>query len=85
MANLWQNRTGIIIPILRTKCLLPLAKPLPSHLCRIVIENEEYKTTFILKKAKRGDTGIYTVTAKNSSGTDTAELEIIVLSKFHDK
>ncbi|XP_065220483.1 twitchin isoform X27 [Planococcus citri] len=47
---------------------------------RIVIENEEYKTTFILKKAKRGDTGIYKITAKNTSGTDEAELEIIVLS-----
>lgn len=49
---------------------------------RIVVENEDYKTTFILKKINRGDTGIYTVTAKNSSGTDTAEVEICVLSTY---
>lgn len=49
---------------------------------RIVIEDEEYKTTFILKKAKRGDTGIYKITAKNTSGTDEAELEIIILSEY---
>jgi hypothetical protein len=49
---------------------------------RLTIESEEYKTTFILQKAKRSDSGIYTVTAKNDSGTDKAEVEIVVLSKF---
>lgn len=48
----------------------------------MTIESEEYKTTFILQKAKRSDTGIYTVTAKNDSGTDKAEVEIVVLSKL---
>ncbi|PSN48991.1 hypothetical protein C0J52_03867 [Blattella germanica] len=48
---------------------------------RLKIENEDYKTTFIFTKVKRADTGIYTVTAKNASGTDQVELEISVLSK----
>jgi len=46
------------------------------------IENEDYKTTFILTKVKRADTGVYTVTAKNNSGTDQVEVEISVLSMF---
>ena len=45
------------------------------------IENEDYKTTFILVKAKRSDTGVYTVVAKNSSGTDQVDMEILVISK----
>lgn len=48
---------------------------------RLKIENEEYKTTFILQKVKRADTGIYIVTAKNDSGIDTVEVELIVISK----
>jgi hypothetical protein len=51
--------------------------------CRLKVENEDYKTTFILTKVKRADTGIYTVTAKNSSGTDQVEVEISVLSMFN--
>jgi hypothetical protein len=47
---------------------------------RLKIENEDYKTTFILTKVKRADTGVYTVTAKNNSGTDQVEVEISVLS-----
>ncbi|CAD7001755.1 unnamed protein product, partial [Ceratitis capitata] len=46
---------------------------------RIKIENEEYKTTFIMPKVKRVDKGIYIVTAKNSSGTDAVEVELEVL------
>ncbi|XP_073811656.1 projectin protein bent isoform X33 [Musca autumnalis] len=48
---------------------------------RIKIENENYKTTFIIPKVKRSDKGIYVVTAKNDSGTDTVELELEVLCK----
>lgn len=48
---------------------------------RIIIENEDYKTTFIMPKVKRADTGIYIVTAKNDSGTDTVEVELEVLCK----
>ncbi|KAJ9593823.1 hypothetical protein L9F63_027533 [Diploptera punctata] len=55
-------------------------KPLKSQ-DRLKIENEDYKTTFIFTKVKRSDTGTYTVTAKNASGTDQVELEISVLSK----
>jgi len=46
------------------------------------IENEDYKTTFIITKVKRSDTGVYTVTAKNNSGTDQVDVEISVLSMF---
>lgn len=48
---------------------------------RLKIENEEYKTTFTLQKVKRSDKGIYTVVAKNDSGTDTVEVELEVLCK----
>lgn len=48
---------------------------------RIKIENEDYKTTFILTKAKRSDSAVYTVTAKNASGQDQVEMEVLVLSK----
>jgi len=47
---------------------------------RLKIENEDYKTTFIITKVKREDTGVYTVTAKNNSGTDQVDVEISVLS-----
>ncbi|XP_018789320.1 PREDICTED: twitchin isoform X17 [Bactrocera latifrons] len=48
---------------------------------RIKIENEDYKTTFIMPKVKRADKGIYIVTAKNDSGTDTVSVELEVLCK----
>lgn len=35
---------------------------------RLKIENEDYKTTFIIQKLKRSDTATYVVTAKNDSG-----------------
>lgn len=48
---------------------------------RLKIENEDYKTTFILQKVKRSDRGTYTVTAKNSSGVDTVNVELEILCK----
>lgn len=48
---------------------------------RFKIENEDYKTSFILQKVKRSDRGTYTVTAKNSSGIDTVNVELEVLCK----
>ncbi|KAH8269759.1 hypothetical protein KR018_000421 [Drosophila ironensis] len=48
---------------------------------KIKIENEEYKTTFIMPKVNRRDRGIYVVTAKNESGSDTVEVELEVLCK----
>ncbi|KAE8573900.1 Putative twitchin [Halyomorpha halys] len=52
----------------------------PLNNDRISIENEDYKTTFTLIKAKRKDRGTYTVTAINDSGKDTVDVEINVLS-----
>lgn len=48
---------------------------------RMKIENEDYKTTFIIQKIKRSDGGMYTVTAKNVNGVDTVEVELSILSK----
>lgn len=43
------------------------------------INNEDYRTKFSVKRALRSDTGVYTITAKNDSGIDTAEVKVIVL------
>lgn len=48
---------------------------------RLKIENEDYKTTFILQKVQRSDKGVYTVTATNKSGTDTVDVDIEVLCR----
>jgi predicted phage tail protein len=48
---------------------------------RLTIANEPYRTSFIIAKSKRSDTGVYRVFAKNDSGTDQVEIEINVLSK----
>ncbi|XP_047491377.1 twitchin-like isoform X5 [Penaeus chinensis] len=48
---------------------------------RLTIQSEEHLTTMILRKAKRSDTGIYTIFAKNDSGTDEAELDLIVIGR----
>lgn len=45
---------------------------------RLKIENEDYHTTFIISKLQRSDTGTYTVVAKNDSGTDQVDVEILV-------
>lgn len=48
---------------------------------RVTIENKEYHTSFVLIKVTREDSGKYTVTAKNDSGTDTVDIEVQVVSK----
>ncbi|ODM93780.1 Twitchin [Orchesella cincta] len=48
---------------------------------RIRIEDEDYKSNFLLTKSRRTDTGIYTITAVNDSGKDSVDLELTVLSK----
>lgn len=48
---------------------------------RLKVENEEYKTTFIIPKVKRSDTGIYIIKAVNTSGEDTVEFDLTILSK----
>nr|CAD7393168.1 unnamed protein product [Timema cristinae] len=57
-------------------------QPLKSH-DSLKIDSEDYKTTFVLLKAKRANTGVYKVTAKNASGIDEVEVEISVLSKLN--
>ena len=47
----------------------------------LTITNVDYNTKFALFRAKRGHTGRYTVTARNSQGEDTADVEITVLGK----
>ncbi|VDO68159.1 unnamed protein product [Heligmosomoides polygyrus] len=46
---------------------------------RVSINNEDYKTKFLVKRALRSDTGTYVITATNVNGTDTAELKVTVL------
>ncbi|XP_058467261.1 twitchin isoform X5 [Malaya genurostris] len=48
---------------------------------RVRVDNEDYKTNLIIRNLKRADSGIYKVTAKNDSGTDTVEMELVVLAK----
>ncbi|CAG2106083.1 unnamed protein product, partial [Medioppia subpectinata] len=45
------------------------------------IDNIDYNTKFNLLRATRKETGIYTIIATNSSGTDEATVEINVLGK----
>lgn len=52
---------------------------------RIKINNEEeYRTKFSIKRALRSDTGTYNIVAKNDSGTDRAEVNVIVLDRPGD-
>lgn len=55
-------------------------KPVKNE--RITIQSEEHLTTFLLRKAKRSDTGVYKIFAKNDSGTDEAEMELIVIGNL---
>lgn len=52
---------------------------------RLKIENEDYHTTFIISKLQRSDTGTYTVVAKNDSGTDQVDVEILVRLNIYPK
>lgn len=48
-----------------------------------IIQNEDYLTKFTITEAERRHTGIYKINAKNDSGTDEADLEIVVLGEYH--
>jgi len=47
---------------------------------RLTITNEPYHTAFSIVKLIRRDTGMYRVFAKNETGTDEVEIEVVVLS-----
>jgi hypothetical protein len=49
----------------------------------VKIENEDYNTKIQLSETTRKNTGIYTVKAENSSGSDEATVEVIILGKQH--
>lgn len=47
----------------------------------VKIDSMDYNTKFFVLKSTRAQTGKYTITAKNSVGEDTADVEITVLGK----
>lgn len=47
-----------------------------------IIQNEDYLTKFTITEAERRHTGIYKINAKNDSGSDEADLEIVVLGEY---
>jgi hypothetical protein len=49
---------------------------------RIKVTNENYNTKLRVIDAKRADSGVYTLTAKNINGTDTATVNVVVLGKL---
>ena len=51
---------------------------------RVKIDNEDYRTKFVVKRALRSDTGTFHVTATNVNGTDTAEVLVTVLDRPSD-
>ncbi|CAJ0936046.1 unnamed protein product, partial [Mesorhabditis belari] len=48
---------------------------------KIRVNNEDYRTHFVLKGAQRAQAGKYTLTATNASGKDSHTVEVIVLGK----
>ena len=47
-----------------------------------MVQGEDYLTKLTVNDCERKHTGIYKITAKNDSGTDEAELEIVVLGEY---
>lgn len=45
------------------------------------IDNVDYNTKFVMMRAKRPQSGKYTIVAKNSVGEDRADVDITVLGK----
>ncbi|VDN28526.1 unnamed protein product [Gongylonema pulchrum] len=48
---------------------------------RIKIENPDYRTKFVVKRALRSDTGTYVIKAENESGVDMAEVKVLVYDR----
>ena len=46
-----------------------------------IIQGEDYLTKITINDCERRHTGIYKIHAKNDSGTDEADLEIVVLGE----
>merc|ERR1711892_879425 len=46
---------------------------------RLMIINEDYRTTIRVNESKRKDTGVYKLVAKNKNGTDTMTCNVTVL------
>ncbi|KAK2158172.1 hypothetical protein LSH36_175g03003 [Paralvinella palmiformis] len=46
---------------------------------QITLTNPEHRATMTYKNVQRKDTGIYVITVKNEFGTDSAEIDVIVL------
>lgn len=49
----------------------------------VKIENEDYNTKIQLSETTRKNTGIYKIKAENSSGSDEAPVEVIILGEQH--
>lgn len=47
------------------------------------IDNVPYNSKFINETPERKDTGTYKITATNKFGTDSVEVEVDVICKFH--
>ena len=46
------------------------------------MDNSDYNTKFLIFRATRALSGVYTITATNSQGEDKAEVEILILSNL---
>lgn len=49
---------------------------------RIKFETTDIASQFINKKAKRSDTGTYTIYLTNTVGTDSASCKVLVVGKY---
>jgi Immunoglobulin I-set domain len=52
-----------------------------SHVCQVKQERPEEKAILHIPSSVRGDTGKYTVKAKNEFGEDAGDFNIIVLGR----
>ena len=46
---------------------------------KATVVNQEYHCTLTYKDAVRKDSGIYTITVTNEHGSDTADIDVVVL------
>ncbi|CAB4063293.1 unnamed protein product [Lepeophtheirus salmonis] len=47
---------------------------------RNILETDDYHTSLVIKHVEKKDAGIYKIIAKNDQGTDTADVEVAVVS-----